>query len=328
MKFLVTGATGFIGQHLVRKIIAEKYPVRVLSRPTSQRPADFASEVEWITGDVTEPTTLEAAVRDVDIIFHLAGIIKATSAAAFTAANVTGTKNILDAVTAYGKKDVRFVFVSSLSASGPSAHWSPKSDDEPCYPVSDYGQSKLEAEIEVLRRKNKIWCAIVRPAAVYGPGDKESLIFFKIAQSRVNPHIGLAKRYVSMIYISDLIELLWNAAQSGQPSGEIYFASDKHSNGYDWNQIIAAAAHTMNLRLFNIYLPSFSLPAMLLPAGIITKVTGRIGRFNRDKYREMSQNYWTCSSAKAQKLLDFKPRVSLSEGLQNALNWYREQKWL
>lgn len=328
MKVLVTGATGFIGQHLVRKIIAENYPVRVLSRPTSQRPEEFAKNVEWITGDVTEPATLEAAVRDVDVIFHLAGAIRASNAAAFTAANVTGTKNLLDAVAAHGKKDARFIYVSSLSASGPSVHWSPKSEDEPCYPVSEYGQSKLEAEIEVLKRKHKIWCAIVRPAVVYGPGDKESLIFFKIAQSRMNPHLGVAKRYVSMIYISDLIELLWTVVLSSQPSGEIYFAGDEQSNGYDWNRIIAAAAQIMHFRLFNIYLPNFFLPAMLLPAAIIAKVTGRAGSFNRDKYRELNQSYWTCSSAKAQKLLDFKPQIGLQEGLQRAFSWYRDQKWI
>jgi nucleoside-diphosphate-sugar epimerase len=328
MKFLVTGATGFIGQHLVRRILAENYPVRALCRATSPRPEDWAQRVEWTTGDVTAPETLPAAVRDADVIFHLAGAIRAPDFADFTRVNITGTRNLLEAVINHGKKDARFIYISSLSASGPSAHWSPKTEEEPCYPVSDYGQSKLEAEIEVLKHRNKLWCAIIRPAVVYGPGDRESLIFFKIAQSHLNPQIGLTKRFVSLIYISDLVDLLWAAAQSGNPSGEIYFASDEQSDGYEWNQIIASAAHAMNFRLFKVYLPNFTLAAMLLPAAIIAKITGRPGSFNRDKYREMSQMYWTCSSAKARKQLDFKPVVELEEGLRRACHWYKEQKWI
>jgi len=328
MKALVTGATGFIGQQLVRKILAENWPVRILCRATSQRPADFAQDVEWITGDLTDLQSLEAAVRDADLIFHLAGATKVSRVEDFTHINVHGTRNLLEAIAAHGKKGARLIFVSSLAAAGPAGHWSPKNEDEPCYPISAYGQSKLEAEIEILKRKNNLWCAIVRPAVVYGPSDKESLVFFKIAKTRLNPHLGISKRYVGTICVSDLVDLLWLVARSDQPSGEIYFACDDQANGYDWNQIIATAGSLMNRRIFNIYLPNIILPTLLPIASIIAKITGRPSIFNRDKYRELSQSYWTCSSEKAQKLLDFKPQFDLANGLRQALNWYQAQKWI
>lgn len=328
MKALVTGATGFIGQHLVRRLLAENCQVRALCRSTSAKPVDFAPKIEWCTGDITDPEALTTAVAGCEVIFHLAGAIKASKTATFDQINVQGTINLLEALRRHARKEVRLIYVSSLSASGPSAPWSPKNEDEPCYPVSAYGQSKLEAEIEVLKRRHQIWSAIVRPAVVFGPGDKETLTIYKIAKTHLNPHLGFDKRFVSLIYISDLVNLLWLAAENDRPSGEIYFASDAQSNGYDWNQVIVMAAQALNIRPINIYLPNLFLPAMLVPAQIISKITGRSGSLTRDKYRELSQTYWTCSSVKAQNLLDFKPQVDLADGLRRAADWYREQKWI
>lgn len=328
MKALVTGATGFIGQHLIRHLLAEGWQVRALCRPTSQKPDDFAQKIEWRTGDIGEPEVLQAAVADIDVVYHLAGVTKAPDGATFNRINVQGTVNLLETLIHHGQPGVRFIYVSSLSASGPSSPWSPKREDEPCYPVSLYGQSKLAAEIEVLKRKNKIWCAIIRPAIVYGPGDKESLIFFKIAKSHLNPHLGLEKRYISMIYISDLINLLWQVAMNDQPSGEIYFACDEQSNGYNWNHVIAAAAQALKCRSLNIYLPFFVLSTMLLPAQILAKINHRQASLNRDKYRELRQLFWTCSAAKAGKLIGYKAQVELTEGLDRAAIWYQEQKWI
>jgi nucleoside-diphosphate-sugar epimerase len=328
MKVLVTGATGFIGQHLIRRLLAENCEVRALCRTTSFKPEEFAQIVEWQIGDLTAPESLASAVSDCDLIFHLAGAIKAQDDATFTRINVNGTVNLLKALKQYGKKEGRFIFVSSLSASGPSEPWSPKNESEPCYPVSAYGQSKLEAEIEVLKQKNRIWCTIIRPAVVYGPGDKESLAFFKIAKSRFNPHLGFEKRYVGMIFVGDLVDLLWKAALSDRPSGEIYFACDEQSDGYEWNQIIATAGKVLGYHTLPILVPQFILPMIVVPTQIIAKMTGKIGSLNRDKYREMNQSHWTCTSAKAQKLLDFQPQVDLSEGFKRTAQWYREQNWI
>jgi len=328
MKALITGATGFIGQHLVRHLLDENWQVRALSRSTSNKPAEFAGKIEWVTGDLAKPASLAEAVKDVDVIFHLAGAIKAPDAATFSQINVHGTRNLLEAISTYAKKETRLVYVSSLSAGGPSAHGSPKSEDEPCYPVSAYGQSKLEGEIEVLKRKHKIWCVVIRPAVVYGPGDKETFVFFKIAKSHLNPHLGFEKRFVSLIYVADLVNLLRLAATGDRPSGEIYFACDERSNGYDWNEIIATAAKILKYRVFNIYIPNLFLTAMLLPSIIKPRTGGRQRSFNRDKYRELIQTYWTCSSAKAQGQLGFKPETNLPEGLTRAADWYRTQKWI
>ncbi|MCK4689283.1 MAG: NAD(P)-dependent oxidoreductase, partial [Candidatus Marinimicrobia bacterium] len=221
MKAFVTGATGFIGKHLVKALLKNDWSIRCLARKTSIRPEEFTDKVEWMIGDLQDKDSLVSACLDVDVIFHLAGAIKAKSASEFLLINGEGTENLVCAFLESGKKGARFIYISSMAAGGPSSRWKLKNEDEPTFPVSAYGESKLAGEIAVLKRKKELKCVIIRPSVVYGPGDRESLSFFKFAKLHVNPYLGFKKRYISMIHVDDLVQLILLVSKSDLSSGEI-----------------------------------------------------------------------------------------------------------
>ncbi len=326
-KILVTGATGFVGQHLVPRLLTAGYQVRCLCRPTSVKPADFADKVEWVVGDLNDRASLSAACQDVGVVIHLAGTIKARQEEQFLIGNTHGTLNLLDALDAVNSP-AKFIYVSSLSAAGPSSSWQPKTEIDPAFPVSLYGQSKLQAEIEVLRRSQQRWTAIVRPAVVYGPGDRETLIYYKLARSRLSPRTNPQAKRVSMIYVGDLVELIYLLCQSPLPSGEIFFAADLAENGYSWNEIIAQAAQFFPGWRLKLYLPTTILHAVLAMATLYNLVFDPQAMLLPDKLREIKAGCWTCSGQKARQLLGFTPQYDLQHGMELAVKWYKEQKWL
>jgi nucleoside-diphosphate-sugar epimerase len=328
MKALVTGGTGFIGRHLVSTLLNEGWEVRCLARKTSIKPKKFSNDVEWIIGNLQSKDSLIPACKNVDVIFHLAGAIVARKPEDFFKINYYGTDNLVRAIGESGNSNIRLVFVSSQAASGPSADLKAKSEGEPSFPVSLYGESKLAAEIAVLRHKNRIHSTIVRPATVYGPGDKETLLFFKLAKNHIEPFISFNKRFISVIHVADLVKLLIMTSKSTLPSGEIFYAADSSVHGYSWNTIVKEAAKSLDTFTFPIFVPK---QIVLLSAGISglwSKLTGKATMLNIDKYKEMVQRAWICSPEKAKNMLGFEPEYDLKEGFQETANWYRQHGWI
>jgi len=328
MNVFVTGATGFIGQHLVRRLLAENHTVHCLARPTSIRPAEFAERVEWVNGDLSKPESLIAGMQGCEVIFHLAGEIKGRDAAEYITVNAHGTANLVQAAISLGSVKPHFIYVSSLAAAGPASRWKLRTEDEPACPVSAYGQSKLQGEIAVLRHRQQLRCTIVRPAVVFGSGDRASLIFFKLAKAHLNPHLGLTENRLSLIHVEDLVQLLMLIASSNLPSGEIFYACDDAPAGYSWNEIIAQVGQALECRLFPIYLPRLSLPFMAGILRLINRFKSQKSIANPDKLRELAHPYWTCAGRKARELLNFSPAADLTSRIAQTAAWYREHKWI
>ena len=202
MKLAITGGTGFVGAHLLDMALAAGHQVKALTR-RDQPPRD---RLEWVRGDLDDRAALESLVDGADAVIHVAGVITAANAAAFELGNVAGTLAMLAAATAGGVR--RFVHVSSLAAREPK--------------LSLYGASKARAE-ELVRSSGLDW-AIVRPPAVYGPGDKETLELFRMAK------LGLMlmppKGRVSLIHVDDLARLLLALAADAAPSSIVIEPDD------------------------------------------------------------------------------------------------------
>jgi nucleoside-diphosphate-sugar epimerase len=295
-------------------------------RPRSERKVlEKLAGVEFAPGAVEEPASLEAAVRGVDAVVHVAGIVKARRPAEFFDVNAQGTKNLLDAALRLGVR--RFVYVSSLAAVGPSFDGTPVPDDAEPRPVTHYGRSKLEAERAVLAAKDDLHVTVVRPPLIYGPRDRETLAFFTSVRNGVLPMTGDGTNTLSVIYVADCAAAIVRALSARAPSGRTYFVED--GAVYVWRDALAEIESAMGKRAF----VRFGMPmGVVKVAAAATQLWGRMTNtaqmLTLDKVNELTQPHWVCSGEGARRDLGWEPRVRWAEGVQEAVKWYRAEGWL
>ncbi len=318
---LVTGATGFIGSHLVELLCARGEQVRCLIR---RRKHSFAlpARVETVYGDLATGEGLDAAVQDISATIHLAGTTKAISTREFYEGNARATENLARAVAGRG---IRLVHVSSLACIGPSASAGvPVDEDSDPHPVGDYGKSKLEAEHIV--RKIVPDAVIVRPAVVYGPRDTDVFQIFKSIARGFMLEMAGGARWFQAIYVKDLAEGIFAAAQNPHASGRSYFLA--HPQPVSWGELATTAACIMRKRPRTVRIP---MP-LAHAAGLISEGVSRITRtpsiISREKIREAQFPYWTCDTRRASEELGFTAPTPLNSGLAETLAWYKESGWL
>lgn len=310
MRALVTGATGFIGRRLVRQLVGRGDEVTAFVRPTSNRSG--LTGVRFAEGDLVTGAGLPAALRDVDHVFHLAAVTKARDSATYYDGNHTATRRLVAALAALPAPP-RLVHCSSLSAAGPSAPGRPRTEDQPCAPVSHYGRSKLLAEREVEAAAHRIQATIIRPPIVYGPGDREFLgTLIPMARLGVMPAAALKR--CSIIHVDDLCTALITATG---PSGT-YFVSD--GTEHRWNDICAALASALGVSrpaMVPISHPVFLLAATATHA--VGVITGHVSILNLDKAREARYSEWTCSPNRAEDVLGFHAAIPLDLGMKRSV---------
>ena len=324
MKALITGATGFIGSHLAGALIREGFDVICLVRNPANPRFLEGINVGIMKGDCTDRGSLADAVKGVDYVFHLAGLTKACSEADFFNANVKGTENIVQAVLENNSHIKRFVYLSSLAAAGPSHDGIPLKEDCKLEPVSLYGKTKLQGENIVLANKKNMPVTVIRPPAVYGPRDRDLLIFFKMVKSGIVPYWG--KCYYSFLYVEDLINGIILSALNRDAEGEIFFVSD--GNIYSTDDIIEAISDALQKRPMRLNIPKFVMPLL----GFISEKAKGAGKgvsiINTDKIKEMRHSHWICDTTRAAERLKFEPKVKIKEGVKWTADWYRIHQWL
>lgn len=328
---LVTGSTGFIGSRMVDRLVSEGSRVRVLLRPESLSvPGAYSKEqVEVVRAAYDDDLALDHAVTGVTSIIHLAGVTRAFDEEGFLAGNVKPVENLLDAVNRRNPGLSRFLLVSSLAAAGPASSSHPGVREcDPPHPVSAYGRSKLLGEEAALRHASQTPVTIVRPPAVYGPGDRDILEVFTMMKKGYLLSAGSGRRQrFSMIHVDDLIEGILLALRSERASGETWFITSPV--GYGWEEVIEAARPVLAFsRLWRISLPKPFVFGLGMVLGAVASVTGKPALINRDKARELVQDYWVCSPEKAEHELGFTAGISLSEGIASTLQWYQQRGWL
>jgi nucleoside-diphosphate-sugar epimerase len=301
MKLAVTGATGFVGSHLVDAAVADGHEVTALAR-REQAPREGVS---WVLGDLHDRGALEQLVADADAVIHVAGIISAHSAAAFEKGNVEGTLAMLAASTAGGVR--RFVHVSSLAAREPR--------------LSLYGASKERAE-ELVHGSGLDW-AIVRPPAVYGPGDRETLELFRMA--RLGVMLMPPRGRVSVIHVHDLARLLVALASPDAPSNILIEADDGKPAGWSHREFARALGEAVGGR-----------PAVISSPGVLLRLAARADQFLRrekakltvDRAAYFSHRNWVVEPKRSCPPGLWQPAIETAQGLKDTASWYRAEGWL
>ncbi len=301
MKLAVTGGTGFVGSHFIEAALAAGHEVRALTR-REQQPR---LQVEWVPGSLEHGHSLQRLVEDSDAVVHIAGVINARDPAAFETGNVTGTLAMLAAATAGGT--TRFVHVSSLAAREPQ--------------LSHYGGSKARAE-ELVEGSGLEW-AIVRPPAVYGPGDKETLELFKMAKLRLM--LLPPKGRVSMVHVADLAQLLLKLAENEQPSRGTYEPDDGRPQG--WSHKELATALGLAVGRTNLALP---VPAAMLRLGAVVDqlVRRERAKLSPDRAAYFSHSDWVADPRLKPPPTLWSPQIPTAQGLADTARWYEQQGWL
>jgi nucleoside-diphosphate-sugar epimerase len=307
----VTGATGFIGSHVVGRLGRAGWRVRILTRrvPANAQFADVP--VDAVIGSLEDKRAVARLVHGADAIVHAAGRIKARSHAEFFAANATGTRLLVEAAIAGGNRP-RFVLLSSIAARQPQ--------------ISDYAASKLAGEAELTRLDGELPWSILRPPAVYGPGDRETLAFFRALRMGFAMLPPVRNARLSLLHVGDLAAaiaaVLDVASLPGVPE-----LDDGHG-GYGWDEMIGIAARHLGVRPLRLPIPGPVLMGVAHLNEALHRATGDVAMLTPGKVREMLHADWTSRDGAVTATTGWHPQVNLDEGFAETIAWYRRNRWL
>lgn len=324
---LITGATGFVGGHLVRLLADAGWHLRALVRRGSDAASLRELGVVLVEGDLAAAEAIRAGADGADVVFHLAAATTAPSKAAFQRVNAEGTRNVARAVLEATQGPRRLIYLSSYAACGPSRPGQPRGISEPPAPLTAYGRSKLAGE-EAVRAAAEAGIGVVtlRAPAVYGPGDRAFLPYFRLVRRRLAPAPSGPARAVHLIYVEDLARALARAATEAVPPGTYAVAEPRV---HAWGEIVGAMARSLGVRApLSLPLP----PPLVRAAGWVAEhwgdALGGAGVFNREKAAELLAPAWVCDLAGSEALLPPGTETPLEEGMRCTAAWYRAHGWL
>ena len=326
MKALVTGGTGFIGSHLVEALLQRGVQVQCLLRKTSDLKWLKGLPIEVTFGDCNDKTSLKEAVKGADQIFHIAGVTKAVHEKTYFEVNAFGTENLIHACLENNPHIQKFIYLSSQAAAGPCRNGNKKRESDPCEPVSAYGQSKRMGEELALAHAHQIPLLILRPCAVYGPRERDIYTFFKLLSKRIKPCLSGEDQHLSLCYVEDIIQAILLAAQSQEPSGEIFFLSD--GQDYRLEEMGDTFAQAMGVKAYCLRVPEWVIIRMASFSEYLSKFSGKPPLLNKGKIEEMVQRNWVCDITKARTALGFEPHIPLAQGAKLTFEWYKKENWL
>jgi len=326
-RVLITGATGFVGYHLIEKAIQSGLEVYAAVRKSSSKSHLSEFNIKYIDLDYSSVENLRSQLEEhqFSYIIHAAGITKAKTKADYNKVNAEFTEHLAVAAITAGIKLEKFVFVSSLAALGPLTDLNQEiKEDTPAHPVTNYGTSKLLAE-KYLSEIPGLPLITIRPTAVYGPREKDIFILFKSISRGLEPHIGSFKQQLSFIYVKDLADVIVNSLFV-KVNGKQYNVSD--GNVYNRYALAELVKKALKQRTFKFHLPVPVVSAMASFMDFIYTNSKNTPTLNKEKMAELTAINWACNIDNAKHDLNYAPKFNLEKGLTDTVKWYKANNWL
>jgi nucleoside-diphosphate-sugar epimerase len=312
-KVLVTGATGFLGSHIAETLVQHGFTVRCTVRPSSSLKWLEHLDIEKVSVNLSNETSLQEACEGVDVVVHNAGITRAKTDAEFFEVNTDATQRLAKA--AISAKVSRFIFISSLEARGPDGFTTA---------ISSYGKSKLEAERLLTSLQNDIEMILLRPAGVYGPRDTDLLTLFQIAKYGVLTVPATSGR-LQPVHGRDVAEAVLASVQGKAHLGPFDIAE---ANTYSWQDMASMLEIAMNKKLRVIKIPKEVFLSAGYASETLSKLFNQAPKLDRRRAKSLAYYTYTCDTQSFEKAFGWQARISLQEGLKETAAWYKRRNWL
>lgn len=324
MKLALTGVTGFVGSNLVPELLKNGIQIKALVRKSSRIDRLKKYDIEFTVVDFLDKSSLRGVFDDVEGIIHIAGTVVGLPPHDYMVGNYFVTKNLVDEFIRV-KHRGQFIYVSSQAAAGPSKVGKPRKESDREAPVSIYGKSKLYAENYIRAHEEEINYTILRPPAIYGPGDTAFLFYLRTIKQHYFPHVGNLQE-LSIIHVDDVVRAIKLFLNNPIVSRKVYFVSDdKIYNIMELVYDLKNALDVDHVRILRI--PTRIAMVYALFNEKLSFIKGRPSMVNRDKIRELSQEAWTVDISLI-KSIGFKPKWFFKEGIKQTVNWYKVNKWI
>jgi 2-alkyl-3-oxoalkanoate reductase len=303
----LTGATGFVGSHLLNKLVSNGFHVNALTR-SDQPPME---NVTWIKGDFGNAEALMKVTKKADTIINVAGLIKAKNITEFIDTNANAISNLLTIIERANNKP-HFIQISSLAAKIPE--------------ISDYAFSKKLGETILIENNIKLNWTIVRPPGIYGPGDKETLKIFKMINWRIGLFPDNRNNRVSWISVTDLTDAILKMIGQNKYYGEIFEIDDGTKAGYSHLDFLNITGGILGVEPIKITVPKNILKTISYLNMFFGKLFGYPPMISMKKVDELCHPLWVCNPDDNSKISGWVPQYQLKEGLTQALEWYKKNK--
>ncbi|WP_225555054.1 NAD-dependent epimerase/dehydratase family protein [Sphingobacterium bovistauri] len=330
MKVFVTGASGFVGSHLVEAAKNLGWEVHAAVRSSSKIEDIKAFVDKFIHPDFGNVEELKQLFlqEKYDFIIHAAALTKSKSEEQMLRVNVEMTQNLMQAAFSEGVSLKRFVYVSSLAAIGPIAYDAKQdiSEDTDYSPLTVYGRSKKASELNIKSRFGDKPISVFRPTAVYGPREKDLFILFDTLNKGLDPYIGANPQKLSFIYVKDLVDVLLKGCEMPQEGLEFYNISD--GQVYSKYAMADIFRKTFGKRALRLHLPYRIVSFVARLSQILYTNSSKTPVLYPERLGELTAENWSCDITKAKEKLGYKPNYDLERGLTVTLLWYKNNNWL
>ncbi len=324
-KVLITGASGFLGYHIINAAVENGYDVYAAIRKSSNVKHLEHLGIQYVMPEYNNAEALEKLFEEYgfDYVIHAAGTTKANSDAEYDLINNIYTLNLANAA-AKNKNVKRFVFISSLASIGPSNNAGENITENTLRnPVTAYGKSKLNAENNL--KKVDIASTVFRPTAIYGPREKDIFIVTKTLSKGIDAYIGKKEQQLSFVYGADMGEIAVRALKQTGANTDYNITDGKSYSRYAYADIIKGL---LNKKAVRFHLPLPVMRAVLFIVEKISKAMNKVPTISIEKLNELTAVNWVCDISKAKNELGFEPKFDLEKGLKASVDWYKENKWL